>query len=292
MHNEIVIYQSEILTSHIEVRVEDETVWLSQLQMVDLFQSTKQNINLHINNVFKEGELDEISTVKEYLTVRQEGHRIVKRKVKLYSLDVIISVGYRVKSKTGTQFRIWATNTLKTYLLKGYVVQDRIERIEKRLYEHDTKIKLLLNTNLSPNQGIFYDGQVFDAYEFASKIIKSAKKSIIVIDNYIDESVLMLLSKRESKVKATVYTDKITATELAINGNGFFSGTVKLNNLAGTGTRIVVADATGNLTTDATNYIKNQNLSAQSANMWINGNITAKQLTVGQGFGVNLNSEW
>jgi len=125
--------------------------------MVDLFQSTKQNINLHINNVFKEGELDEISTVKEYLTVRQEGHRIVKRKVKLYSLDVIISVGYRVKSKTGTQFRIWATNTLKTYLLKGYVVQDRIERIEKRLYEHDTKIKLLLNTNLSPNQGIFYD---------------------------------------------------------------------------------------------------------------------------------------
>ena len=178
--------------------------------MVDLFQSTKQNINLHINNVFKEGELDEISTVKEYLTVRQEGHRIVKRKVKLYSLDVIISVGYRVKSKTGTQFRIWATNTLKTYLLKGYVVQDRIERIEKRLYEHDTKIKLLLNTNLSPNQGIFYDGQVFDAYEFASKIIKSAKKSIIVIDNYIDESVLMLLSKRESKVKATVYTDKIT----------------------------------------------------------------------------------
>lgn len=210
MHNEIVIYQSEILTSHIAVRVEDETVWLSQLQMVDLFQSTKQNINLHINNVFKEGELDEISTVKEYLTVRQEGHRIVKRKVKLYSLDVIISVGYRVKSKTGTQFRIWATNTLKTYLLKGYVVQDRIERIEKRLYEHDTKIKLLLNTNLSPNQGIFYDGQVFDAYEFASKIIKSAKKSIIVIDNYIDESVLMLLSKRESKVKATVYTDKIT----------------------------------------------------------------------------------
>lgn len=157
MHNEIVIYQSEILTSHIAVRVEDETVWLSQLQMVDLFQSTKQNINLHINNVFKEGELDEISTVKEYLTVRQEGHRIVKRKVKLYSLDVIISVGYRVKSKTGTQFRIWATNTLKTYLLKGYVVQDRIERIEKRLYEHDTKIKLLLNTNLSPNKGIFYD---------------------------------------------------------------------------------------------------------------------------------------
>lgn len=210
MQNEIIIYQSEMLASHIEVRIEDETVWLTQLQMVDLFQSTKQNINLHINNIFKEGELYEFSTVKEYLTVQQEGLRKVKRKVKLYNLDVIISVGYRVKSKTGTQFRIWATNTLKTYLLKGYIIQNRIESIEKRLNDHDSKIDLILNTNLPPNQGIFYDGQVFDAYEFASKIIKSATKSIIVIDNYIDESVLMLLSKREPEVKAKVYTEKIS----------------------------------------------------------------------------------
>lgn len=178
--------------------------------MVDLFQSTKQNINLHINNIYREGELYEFSTVKEYLIVQQEGLRKVKRKVKLYNLDVIISVGYRVKSKTGTQFRIWATNKLKTYLLKGYIFQNRIESIEKRLNEHDSKIDLILNTNLPPNQGIFYDGQVFDAYEFASKIIKSATKSIIVIDNYIDESVLMLLSKREPRVNAKVYTDKIT----------------------------------------------------------------------------------
>jgi hypothetical protein len=210
MQNEIIIYQSEMLASHIEVRIEDETVWLTQLQMVDLFQSTKQNINLHINNIYREGELYEFSTVKEYLTVQQEGLRKVKRIVKLYNLDVIISVGYRVKSKTGTQFRIWATNKLKTYLLKGYIFQNRIESIEKRLNEHDSKIDLILNTNLPPNQGIFYDGQVFDAYEFASKIIKSATKSIIVIDNYIDESVLMLLSKREPRVNAKVYTDKIT----------------------------------------------------------------------------------
>jgi hypothetical protein len=210
MQNEIIIYQSEMLASHIEVRIEDETVWLTQLQMVDLFQSTKQNINLHINNIYREGELYEFSTVKEYLIVQQEGLRKVKRKVKLYNLDVIISVGYRVKSKTGTQFRIWATNKLKTYLLKGYIFQNRIESIEKRLNEHDSKIDLILNTNLPPNQGIFYDGQVFDAYEFASKIIKSATKSIIVIDNYIDESVLMLLSKREPRVNAKVYTDKIT----------------------------------------------------------------------------------
>jgi hypothetical protein len=208
MQNEIVIYQSEILTSHIEVRIEDETVWLTQLQMIDLFQSTKQNISLHINNIFKEGELQENSVVKYSLITASDGK---KYKTKLYNLDVIISVGYRVKSKTGTQFRIWATNTLKSYLLKGYVIQNRIENIEKKLYEHDTKIKLFLNTNLPPNQGIFFDGEVFDAYVFVSKLIKSAKKSIVLIDNYCDETVLALLSKRQPKVKASIYLNKIDA---------------------------------------------------------------------------------
>ena len=137
--------------------------------MVALFQTTKQNISLHINNIFKEEELQENSVVKYSFTTASDGK---KYKTKLFNLDVIISVGYRVKSKTGTQFRIWATNTLKTYLLKGYVIQDRIESIEKRLYEQDTKINLLLKTNLPPNEGIFYDGQIFDAYQFVSKIIK------------------------------------------------------------------------------------------------------------------------
>jgi hypothetical protein len=154
-NNEIVLYQSDTLSNHIEVRIEDETVWLTQLQMVELFQSTKQNVSLHINNIFKEGELDENSVVKYSLTTASDGK---KYKTKLYNLDVIISVGYRVKSKTGTQFRIWATNTLKSYLLKGYVIQHKIENIEKKLFEQDQKIEFLLNTNLPPNQGVFYDG--------------------------------------------------------------------------------------------------------------------------------------
>jgi hypothetical protein len=212
--NEIVIYQSDNLSIHIDVLIEDETVWLTQLQMVDLFQSTKQNISLHINNVYKEGELDEFSTVKEYLTVQQEGNRSVKRTVKIYNLDVIISVGYRVKSKTGTQFRIWATNTLKSYLLKGYAIHQRVEILEKKVNSIEIKnneFELLLNTNLPPNQGIFYDGEVFDAYVFVTKLIKSAKKSIVLIDNYCDETVLTLLSKRQAKVKASIYLNKIDA---------------------------------------------------------------------------------
>lgn len=209
MNNEIIIYQSEILTSQIEVRIEDETVWLSQLQMAELFQTTRNNITLHIGNLFKEEELNAASVSKDFLLTASDGK---KYKTKLYNLDVIISVGYRVKSKTGTQFRIWATNTLKSYLLKGYVIQNRIENIEKKLFEHDSKIEFLLNTSLPPNQGVFFDGEVFDAYVFVTKLIKSAKKSIVLIDNYCDETVLALLSKRQAKVKASIYLNKIDAT--------------------------------------------------------------------------------
>ena len=204
--NEIIYYQSDEISTHIAVRIEDETVWLTQQQMADLFQTSRNNITLHISNIFKEGELEAFSVGKDSLLTASDGK---KYKTKLYNLDVIISVGYRVKSKTGTQFRIWATNVLKSYLLRGYAVQNRIENIEKKLFDHDTKIEFLLNTNLPLNQGIFYDGQIFDAYVFISKIIKSAQKSIVLIDNYIDESVLMLLSKRETRVKVTIYTDKI-----------------------------------------------------------------------------------
>jgi len=207
MHNEIVIYQSEMLSSHIEVRIEDETVWLTQLQMAELFQTTRNNITLHIGNLFKEQELKPVSVSKDFLLTAADGK---KYKTKLYNLDVIISVGYRVKSKTGTQFRIWATNTLKSYLLKGYVIQNRIENIEKKLFEHGSKIEFLLNTNLPPNQGIFYDGQIFDAHSFVSKLIKSATKTIILFDNYIDESVLTLLSKRNKGVRVTIYTKSIS----------------------------------------------------------------------------------
>ncbi|MGV1012119.1 MAG: RhuM family protein [Flavobacterium sp.] len=212
--NEIIRYQANELTHHIEVKIEDETVWLSQLQMVDLFQSTKQNISLHINNIFKEKELKQVSVVKEYLTVQIEGKRKVSRKVKYYNLDVIISVGYRVKSKTGTQFRIWANNVLKEYLIKGHVVNNRIENLEKKVNAIEIKNKefeLIIQSNLPPSQGVFYDGQIFDAYAFVSKIIKTAKKNIILLDNYIDESVLTLLSKSNKGVKIIIYTNKSTA---------------------------------------------------------------------------------
>jgi hypothetical protein len=213
MKNEIVIYQDDEASTHIEVRIEDETVWLSQTQMVELFRATRQNISLHINNIFRERELTFDSTVKEYLTVQKEGNRVVRRKLSLYNLDVIISVGYRVKSQRGTQFRIWANRILKDYLLKGYAISQRVERIEYDMHivqKEIGEIKLQLNTSLPPNQGIFYDGQIFDAYAFVSDLIKSAKRSILLIDNYIDESVLILLSKREKHVKAALYTQTIT----------------------------------------------------------------------------------
>ncbi len=207
---ELILYRPEDNKSELEVRIEDDTVWLTQAQMVDLFQSTKQNISLHINNIFKENELEQISTVKEYLTVQVEGKRKVKRKIQIYNLDVIISVGYRVKSKRGTQFRIWANQVLKEYLLKGYAIKQRIESIEKKIYEHDLKFDMLIKANLSPAEGIFFDGQVFDAYTFVANIIKSAKSSIILLDNFIDESILLLLSKRKKRVSATIYTNNIS----------------------------------------------------------------------------------
>ena len=203
----IITYQSESTPNQIEVRIEDETVWLTQLQMAELFQTTRNNITLHIKNIFMEQELNAISVSKDFLLTAVDGK---KYKTKIYNLDVIISVGYRVKSKTGTQFRIWANEVLKSYLLKGYALQHRVDAIEKRVFEHDFKIEQLLHANLPIQQGIFFDGQLFDAYVFVSDLVKSAKKSIVLIDNYVDETVLLLLSKRNDTVKATIYTEKIT----------------------------------------------------------------------------------
>lgn len=213
MKNEIIIYQDKDSSTKLEVRIEGESVWLTQAQMVELFQSSKQNISLHINNIYKEKELAFDSTVKEYLTVQKEGNRNVSRLIKYYNLDVIISVGYRVKSLRGTQFRIWANKVLKDYLLKGYAVNQRVGRIENDMHtvkKEIGEIKLQLNTTLPPKQGIFYDGQIFDAYAFVAQLIKSAKKSIILIDNYIDETVLTLLAKRSKEVDASVYTKTIS----------------------------------------------------------------------------------
>jgi len=209
---EIILYQPESSSDfRLEVRIEDETVWLTQAQMAELFNATKQNISLHISNIYREKELNGNSTVKDSLTVQKEGNRTIKRKISYYNLDVIISVGYRVKSQRGTQFRIWATKILKDYLLKGYAVSQRLERIEQKIIQHDQQFEFFLKTSLPPNEGIFYDGQVFDAWQFVSGIIREAKTSIILIDNYVDEITLSLLSKKNKKVNIVIYTHKITA---------------------------------------------------------------------------------
>jgi hypothetical protein len=206
-NNKIIIYQPDEKSTMLEVRVDAETVWLTQTQMSKLFQATKQNISLHINNIFREGELQQDSVVKEYLTTAADRKRY---KTKFYNLDVIISVGYRVKSQRGTEFRIWANKVLKEYLLKGYAINQRVDKIEQKLVEHDNKFDLIIKTNLPPNEGIFYDGQIFDAWQFVSGIIKKANESIVLIDNYIDESVLTLFTKRKYSVTATIYTANIS----------------------------------------------------------------------------------
>jgi hypothetical protein len=208
--NEIILYQPDS-TVQLEVLVEDDTVWLSQAQMTDLFETTKQNISLHIRNIIKEGELSQISTVKDFLTVQREGNREVQRKVSYYNLDMIISVGYRVKSQRGVEFRIWATKTLRDYVLKGYAVAQRFERLEYRVAETEKKIDFIVRTELPPKEGVFYNGQIFDAYKFVSDLIEKAQKEITIIDNYIDASILTLLTKRKTGVSATIYTKEIPA---------------------------------------------------------------------------------
>ena len=216
---EIVLYQPDN-SLRLEVQLENETVWLTQAQMAELFQTSRNNVTMHIANIFKEGELEKSVVCKESLHTTQHGaiaKKIQIKPTKLYNLDVIISVGYRIKSQRGTLFRIWATRIIKDYLLKGYAINQRIERVEKiaietekRVTEAENKIDFFVKTSQPPVEGIFFDGQVFDAYTFAANLIKSAKKSITLIDNYIDDDVLLLLSKRAKKVVATIYTATIS----------------------------------------------------------------------------------
>lgn len=202
---EIILYQPDS-DFHIEVRIEDETVWLNRNQMAELFDRDVKTIGKHINNALTE-ELKDISVVAKFATTATDG-KIYQ--VEHFNLDVIISVGYRVKSKRGTQFRMWANKVLKEYLLKGYAIHQRIERIESKISDHDKQFDMLIKTALPPQEGIFYEGQIYDAWDFVSKIIKSAKKSLILIDNYVDESVLTLFTKRNKGVNATIYTKKIS----------------------------------------------------------------------------------
>jgi len=215
MKNEIILYQSDEVAEHIEVRLRDDTVWLNRNQIAMLFGRDVKTIGKHINNVFNEGELLRDVVVANFATTTKHGAIEGKTQTVLtehYNLDVIISVGYRVKSKQGTQFRIWATNVLRDYLLKGYALNQRVDRIENNIENLSKEVKqisLQLKTQELPNQGVFFDGQIFDAYELASRIIRSAKSEIILIDNYIDESTLTHLSKKETNVTVLLLTKSI-----------------------------------------------------------------------------------
>ena len=200
----------------LEVRLEEETVWLTQAQMAVLFGCSSDNVGVHLKNIYKEHEVDPISTAEKISVVRKEGNRFVTRRVIHYNLDAILSVGYRVSSANATKFRQWANKVLKDYLLKGYAVNQRLLRIENQLEnqqvllaEHSEKIDFFVRTSLPPIEGIFFEGQVFDAHTFVSDLIRSAKKAVVLIDNYIDDTVLKLLDKRADGIKATVYTKQI-----------------------------------------------------------------------------------
>ena len=205
---EIVLYNPDD-TIRLEVRMNDETVWLSQAQMAELFGTQRQAITKHLKNIFESHELDKTATSSILELLQKEGMRMVRRQVELYNLDVIISVGYRVNTQRGIQFRQWALKVLKDYLLKGYSVNQRFERLEHRMNEAENKIDFFVRTALPPVEGIFFDGQIFDAYELVCRLIKSAKHRIVLIDNYVDESTLLMLEKRDKDVTATIYTHSI-----------------------------------------------------------------------------------
>jgi len=206
---EIVMYQPDE-TIRLEVRLGEDSVWLTQQQMADLFDTDRSSITRHINNIYETEELNEDPTCAKIAQVRKEGKRMVNRQIVYYNLDMIISVGYRVNSKRGTKFRQWANHVLKDYLLKGYVVNQRITALEHQVADLTEKVNFFVRSSLPPVEGIFYDGQIFDAYVQIAGLIKQAKHAIVLIDNYIDETTLTMLSKRDANVSATIYTRQLS----------------------------------------------------------------------------------
>ena len=207
-NGEIVLYQPDDSIS-IEVRISQDTVWLNRQQLAMLFDRDVKTIGKHINNALKE-ELNDVASIAKFATVQIEGSRIVNRTMEYYNLDMVLSVGYRVKSDRGIKYRRWANRVLKEFLLKGYSVNSRLDNLEQRVSRTEEKIDFFVRTSLPPQQGIFYDGQVFDAYQFASDLVRKAKKGIVLIDNYIDDTVLTILDKRIDGISATIYTQRIS----------------------------------------------------------------------------------
>lgn len=204
---EIILYQPDEAVK-LEVRLEDETVWLTQEQIADLFGTKRPAITKHLNNIYKSGELDVDSTCSILERMGNDGKQ--RYTTKYYNLDAILSIGYRVNSKNATLFRKWVNSVLKDYLLKGYSINKRLSELERTVAQHTEKIDFFVRTALPPVEGVFYNGQIFDAYKLATDLVKSARRSIVLIDNYVDETVLLMLSKRSVGVSATIYTQRIT----------------------------------------------------------------------------------
>ena len=216
--NQIVVYQPNE-TVRLDVRLENETVWLTQSQMGELFGCTTRNVRMHLDNIYSCGELVPEGTRKDFFLVRLEGSRQVRRTVTCYNLDAIISVGYRVNSILGVKFRQWATGVLKEYLLQGYSVNARMNQLEdkmdRRLAQHDQaivelkdKVDFFVQTQTPPIQGVFYDGQLWDARALVLKLVARAKRSLILIDNWANTEVLDLFAKKRKGVRLTIFTSE------------------------------------------------------------------------------------
>lgn len=206
----IIVYNDGEL--ELKVSVEQESVWLNRNQIAELFGRDVKTIGKHISNVFDEKEVEKYSTVANFATVQNEGGRDVKRDIEYYNLDVIISVGYRVKSQKGVRFRQWATSILKNYIQNGYAINYH-KITEQRLFELENDMKIIKSkikdNSLEFIQNIFYDGQIYDAYSFINDLLKLAKKEVILIDNYIDDTVFTLFSKYPN-IRIKIYTANIS----------------------------------------------------------------------------------
>ncbi len=245
--NEIIVYQPEGGEFHIEVRVENETVWLTQAQMAELFNSTRNNVTLHIKNIFQENELDAKSVCKESLLTANDGK---KYRTKIYNLDVIISVGYRVKSIQGTRFRQWANQVLKEHMLKGFSVnqrlvshENRLENLDSRVIYLEKQVDFFVKANLPPSEGLLPAHSQWSGYEFAVQLVRSAKKELVIIDPFANDMVLSLMAKRAEGVNAVIYSARITHAmrEEEARLNRQFP-TVHLENMREVHDRFVIVD--------------------------------------------------
>lgn len=247
----VVVYRSADNAIQLEVQLAEETVWLTQQQMADLFGVQIPAISKHLANIFREGELSKDSVISILENTAADGKRY---RTMFYNLDAILSVGYRVNSVYATQFRQWANRILKDYLLKGYAINPHIryieQRIDNKLQEHteqihdlQNKVDFFIRTSLPPREGIFVDGQIYDAYELVERLIKSARKSILLIDNYVDESVLTMMSEKEVGVQVDIYTKAISkALKLAESKFNDQYGSLALHETAIVHDRFLILD--------------------------------------------------